>query len=61
LLFPLALSYEEQNHVINASKDALDSAPVFVSEDDLVELKLAEDIYGYFGIQPHWTEEGAGK
>jgi len=56
-----ALSCEEQNCVLNASKDTLDSAPTFVSEDDLVERKLAEDIYRYFGLQPYWTEEGTEK
>jgi sporulation protein YlmC with PRC-barrel domain len=56
-----ALSCEEQNCVLNASKDTLDSAPTFVSEDDLAERKLAEDIYRYFGILPYWTEEGAEK
>ena len=53
-----ALSCEEQNCILNASKDTLDSAPTFVSEDDLVERKLAEDIYRYFGVPPYWTEEG---
>jgi hypothetical protein len=53
-----ALSCEEQNCILNASKDTLDSAPTFVSEDDLVERKLAEDIYKYFGVPPYWTEEG---
>ncbi len=56
-----ALSCEEQDCVLNASKDALDSAPTFVSEDDLAEPKLAEDIYRYFGVQPYWTEEGRQK
>ena len=56
-----ALSCEEQNCVLNASKDTLDSAPTFVSEDDLVERKLAEDIYRYFGLQPYWTEKGTEK
>lgn len=49
------LSCEEQNCVLNASKDTLDSAPSFVSEDDLVESKLAEDIYRYFGVQLYWS------
>lgn len=57
----VALSCEEQNCVLNASKETFDSAPTFVSEDDLVEQKLAEDIYRYFGIQPYWTEEGTQK
>ncbi len=56
-----ALSCEGQNCVLNASKDTLDSAPTFVSEDDLVEPRLAEDIYRYFGVQPYWTEEGTEK
>jgi sporulation protein YlmC with PRC-barrel domain len=56
-----ALSCEGQNCVLDASKDTLDSAPTFVSEDDLAERKLAEDIYRYFGLQPYWTEEEAEK
>jgi hypothetical protein len=53
-----ALSCKEQGCVLNASKDTLDSAPTFVSEDELAEPKLAEDIYRYFGVLPYWTEEG---
>ena len=56
-----ALSCGEQNCTLNSSKDTLDSAPTFVSEDDLAELRLAEEIYRYFGLQPYWTEEGAEK
>jgi len=56
-----ALSCEEQNCVLNANKDALNSAPAFVSGDDLAERKLAEDIYTHFGVQPYWTEEGEQK
>ena len=56
-----ALSCEQRNCVLNMSKDALDSAPFFVSEDDLAERKLAEYIYRYFGVQPSWTEEGRQK
>jgi sporulation protein YlmC with PRC-barrel domain len=56
-----ALSCEEQNCVLNASKETFDSAPTFVSDDDLAERKLAEDIYRYFGVQPYWTEEGTLK
>jgi sporulation protein YlmC with PRC-barrel domain len=56
-----ALSCKGQNCVLNASKDTLASAPAFVSEDDLVGRKLAEDIYRYFGIQPYWTDEGTEK
>jgi hypothetical protein len=56
-----ALSCKEQSCVLNASKDSLDSAPIFVSEGDLAEPKTAEDIYRYFGVQPYWTEGGTGK
>lgn len=52
-----ALSCQEQNCVLNASRDALGAAPTFVSEDNLAERKRAEDIYRYFGAQPYWTEE----
>ncbi len=53
-----ALSCEGEKCILNASKETFDSAPTFVSEDDLAERKLAEDIYRYFGVQPYWTEEG---
>jgi len=56
-----ALSCEKQSCVLHASKDTMDSAPLFVSEGDLAERKLAEDIYRYFGVQPYWTEEGREK
>jgi sporulation protein YlmC with PRC-barrel domain len=52
------LSCGEQNCVLKISKETLDSAPNFVLEDELVEPKLAEDIYRYFGVQPYWTEGG---
>ena len=55
------LSCGEQDCVLNVSKEALDSAPNFVLEDELVEPKLAEDIYRYFGVQPYWTEGGIQK
>lgn len=51
------LSCKEQDCVLNMSKEALGSAPVFVFEEDLVEPKLAEEIYRYFGVQPYWPEE----
>ena len=50
------LSCGEQDCVLKVSKETLDSAPNFVLEDELVEPKLAEDIYRYFGVQPYWTE-----
>ena len=56
-----ALSCEEQNCILNGSKDTLDSAPTFFPEDDLVEPKMAGDIYRYFAIPPYWTEEGSKK
>jgi len=56
-----ALSCEEQDCVLNANKDTLDSAPPFVLEDNLAEPKVADDIYRYFGVQPYWTEEGIEK
>ncbi len=53
-----ALSCEEQNCVLNATRDKLASEPAYGSEDELAEPKVAEDIYKYFGLQPYWTEEG---
>ena len=55
------LFFEGQDCVLRVDKEALDAAPSFVSEDDLVEPKLAGDIYRYFGIQPYWTDEGTEK
>ena len=52
-----ALSCEERNCVLNASKKTLDSAPTFISQDELAEPNMAEDIYRYFGVPPYWTEE----
>jgi sporulation protein YlmC with PRC-barrel domain len=56
-----ALSCREHDCILNISKNMLDSAPTFALENDLVEPKLAEDIYTYFGLQPYWTEEGIQK
>ncbi len=56
-----ALSCEEQNCILNASKDKLASEPAYGPEDELNEPKMAEDIYRYFGIQPYWTKEGSEK
>jgi hypothetical protein len=56
-----ALSCEEQNCVLNASKETLESAPTFISGDDLAEPKMAAYIYRYFGVPPYWTEEGTEK
>ena len=55
------LSCEEQNCVLNASKETLDSAPTFFSDDDLAEPKMAGDIYRYFGIPPYWMDEETEK
>ena len=55
------LSCEEQNCVLNASKDKLASEPAYGSEDELSEPKVAEDIYRYFGVQPYWTGQGLEK
>ena len=56
-----ALSCTEQSCILNASREELDSAPIFVSEDNLAEPETAEDIYRYFGLQPYWTEDGTEK
>jgi hypothetical protein len=53
-----ALACEEQHCVLNATRESLDAAPVFVSEGELTQRELAEDIYRYFGVQPYWTDEG---
>ena len=55
------LSCGEQDCVLNISKGKLDSAPNFVLEDELIEPRLAEDIYRYIGVQPYWTEGGIQK
>ncbi len=45
-----ALSCKEQDCILNVSKNMLDSAPTFALENDLVDPKLADDIYRYFGL-----------
>jgi hypothetical protein len=55
------LSCDEENCVLHADKSALNIVPPFILEDDLAEPKLAEKIYGYFGLQPYWAEEGIQK
>ncbi len=56
-----ALSCGEEICIVNASKDTFDSAPALGSEDDLVEPKMAGDVYRYFGALPYWTEEESEK
>ncbi len=56
-----ALSCKERSCVLHASKDMLEAAPVYVSDDYLMEPKLAGEIYRYFGLQPYWTEENTDK
>jgi hypothetical protein len=56
-----ALSCKERKCVLNASRDTLDAAPIYVLEDYLTEPKLAEDIYRYFGVQPYWIGKDSGK
>jgi hypothetical protein len=56
-----ALSCGEQSCVLNANRDKLASEPAYGPEDELGELKVAEDIYRYFGIQPYWMGEGRKK
>jgi hypothetical protein len=38
-------------------REVLEAALIFITEDDLAERKLAEDIYRYFGVQPYWIED----
>jgi len=51
------LSCKEQVCVLDTSKEMLDSAPLFVLEEDLAEPNLAEEIYRHFGVQPYWKGE----
>ena len=55
------LSCKPQDYILDTSKKALDSAPVFVLEEDLAETKLAEEIYRHFGVQPYWAVEETEK
>lgn len=56
-----ALSCNEQNCVINASRETMRATPYFVSKDDLAKTARAADIYLNFGVQPYWSGEGLGK
>jgi hypothetical protein len=53
----MILSCGEQDCVLNVGKERLDSAPVFTSEEDFRNQRMADDIYRYFGLQPDWTED----
>jgi hypothetical protein len=51
-----SLNCAKQICMLNASARKLDSAPAFTSKRNLVtEGKMAENIYRYFGLQPHWN------
>jgi sporulation protein YlmC with PRC-barrel domain len=54
-----ALSFDAMGKhlVLNATKEKLDSAPVFKTSN-LADQKWAEDTYRFFGQQPYWTEGG---
>ncbi len=52
-----ALSCNEQNCVINASRATMVATPYFTSKSDLAQTPTAADIYLNFGVQPYWTEQ----
>jgi sporulation protein YlmC with PRC-barrel domain len=53
-----SLSYvEEPRHfVLDATREKVESAPLF-SKKTLDDPRWADGVYGYFGQQPHWTDE----
>ena len=54
-----ALKYDPnaKHLILDISKEKLAAAPAFTMSD-LSTQREAEDIYGYFGQQPYWSEEG---
>lgn len=58
-----ALAYERNvKHpvvVVDISREKFRSAPRF-AKTDLTDRQREEEIYGYFGQQPYWTEGGSG-
>ena len=43
-------------YVLNITRERLVSAPQFVEKKDLSNRAFAGSVYGYFGLQPPWTE-----
>ncbi len=56
-----ALNYdkEKKHFVLDISREKLQAGPVF-KKDDLTNHEWAADVYKYYGLQPYWTEKGAG-
>ncbi len=52
-----ALSCTGEDCILHSTYAQLESSPVFISKDDLVNRQMAENIYRYYGLQPPWTEE----
>jgi sporulation protein YlmC with PRC-barrel domain len=52
-----ALSRRGENvFVLNTTEAKLASAPIFNKDQDLSNLRFAENVYRYFGQAPYWTE-----
>ena len=43
--------------VLNTTEDKLASAPSFNESTDIGNREYAASVYGFFGVQPYWTEE----
>jgi len=50
------LSTGENGFVLDTSKEQLASAPSFEEFTDLNNIRWAENVYRYFGLEPYWTE-----
>lgn len=49
----------EMVFVLNTTKEQLAAAPSFNGSADMTNLRYADNVYRYFGVQPYWTEGGA--
>jgi hypothetical protein len=43
--------------VLNTTEDRLAAAPRFNESADMGNREYAASVYGFFGVQPYWTEE----
>ncbi len=52
------LSMSGDAFVVNTTGDKLAAAPGFNESKDMGNREYAASVYGFFGVQPYWTEEG---
>ncbi len=55
----LSFNEAEDHVVLDATKEQLANAPAVEEGENLNDLVFAEEVYTYFGLRPHWTDEGA--